>query len=353
MKTRIESLGVYLPETVMTSKNLLKKCSREPSWDLEKITGIRQRYVSLTESSYDLALTAASRAIDLSCYNADDLDLIICTSISRYDHTKQYTYEPSLSARLKGGLQASNARHFDVTNACAGMFTGINLANNMLKSGAIKTALIVSGEMITYTYESALKHVEDNFNGQFAALTLGDSGAALILDASPNEEYGFHYIKLATGAKWSDLCIAKPSEEDSGGMMNTDSGPLQHLGVVQAVPRYLEAMGQTGWTHDELDVFMPHQTSRRAITKFIDLAEEAIEQKFKTKFIFNIQNYGNTASTTHFVALHESILNGNVQPDQNMIFASVASGLQVGMSTYTMDDLPLRYREYMTKGAIA
>jgi len=159
---------------------------------------------------------------------------------------------------------------------------------------------------------------------------------------------------MATGSKWSDMCIAKPSEEESGRNDEYRFRPAPAPGgVVQAVPFYLEAMEKTGWTHDELDVFMPHQTSRRAITKFIDLAEEAIEQTFKTKFIFNLQKYGNTASTTYFVALRESILNGNIQPDQNMMFASVASGLQIGMSSYTMDDLPLRYRNYMTKGAIA
>jgi len=353
MKTRFESLGVYLPEPVLSTAELIKKCNQQLPWDLEKITGVRERHVAERESAYELALSAARRAIGMSRYKAEDLDLIICTSISRYDHTNQYTYEPCQSASLKGDLHASQAEHFDIVNACAGMFTGITIVNSMLKAGAIKTALVVSGEMISYTYESAIRNIKQSFDGQFATLTLGDAGAAVILDATESEKYGLHYINMATGAKWADLCIAKPSPHEAGGWMQTNPVELQQLGVDKALSFYLDALDKTGWTYRDLDVFIPHQTSRSAILKFKNAAEQIHKHKLDTNFIVNVQNYGNTASTSHFIALHESFLNGNIQPDQNIQFGVVASGFEVGMATYTMDDLPLRYRDQMTKGAIA
>ncbi len=353
MKTRFESLGVYLPEPVLTTAELIKKCSQQPSWDLEKITGVRERHIAERESAYELALSAARKAIRMSRYKAEDLDLIISTSISRYDHSNQYTYEPCQSATLKGDLQASGAENFDIVNACAGMFTGIMIANNMLKAGMIKTALVVSGEMISCSYASAMKNIKHSFDGQFATLTLGDAGAAIILDATENEKYGLHYINMATVAKWADLCIAKPSPQETGVSMQTKPIELQQLAIDNCVPFCLEALGKTGWTFRDLDVFISHQTSQSAILKLKSAVQRSIDYKLDTNYIINVQKYGNTASTSHFVALHESFLNGNIQPDQNIQFGVFASGFEIGMATYTMDDLPSRYREQMRRGAIA
>lgn len=352
MKTRFESIGVYLPKTILTTADLIKKCDPQPQLDIEKIIGVRERRIAEHESAYELALAAARRAIHLSRYDAADLDLIICTSISRYDHTNQYTYEPCLSAVLKADLQASRAQHFDIVNACAGMFTGISIVNNMLHAGVIKTALVVSGEMISYTQESAIRHIQNDLDGQFAALTLGDAGAAVILDATDSEKYGLHYINLATGAKWSDLCIAGPSQHEPGGSMDTRPVELQQVTLENAVPFYLDALHKTGWGVGDVDIFVPHQTSQHAILKFKTLAEKTIDQ-FNPTFIINVYKYGNTASTSHFVALHESFLNGRIKPDQNIQFGIVASGFEIGMATYTMDNLPLRYQEYMKRGEIA
>lgn len=353
MKARFESLGVYLPKTVLTTNDLIKKCSVQPPWDIEKITGVRERRIAENESAYELALAAARKAIHLSRYNAADLDLIICTSISRYDQTKQFTYEPCQSAALKADLQASKAQHFDIVNACAGMFTGISIVNNMLHAGVIKTALVVSGEMISFIQEYAIRNIQHNLDGQFATLTLGDAGAAVVLDATDSEKYGLHYIKMATGSKWSDLCVGAPLQHESGGSMHTRPVELQKVMFDNGMPFYLDALEKTGWGIGNLDVYVGHQTSQNTLLKFKALAERTIDQQFDTNFIINVQKYGNTASTSHFVALHESFLNGKIEPDQNIQFGISASGFEIGMATYTMDNLPLRYREQMERGESA
>lgn len=353
MKTRFESLGVYLPNTILTTADINKRCIKRPPWDLEKITGVHERRIAEKESAYDLALAAARRALRTSRYKAEDLDLIICTSISRYDHSNQYTYEPCQSAFLKAELGAARAQHFDIVNACAGMFTGINVVDNMLRAGAIRTALVVSGEMITYHQASAFRHIQDDLNGQFASLTLGDAGAAVVLDASDSDKYGLHYIKIATGAKWSDLCIAGPSQYEPGGSMDTKPMALQQVTLDYALPFYKDAVEKTGWEIDDVDVFIPHQTSDHSIQKFKSLAQKTFHQQFRTTVISNVSKYGNTASTSHFVALHENFMNGSIRPEQKIQFGIAASGFEIGMATYTMDDLPIRYQDFMRKGEIA
>ena len=77
-KLRLESLGIYLPEKVTTMEEMLRSCRRRPRWDLERITGIKERRVAVNEYAADLAIKAAERALGMSRYKACDLDAIIC-----------------------------------------------------------------------------------------------------------------------------------------------------------------------------------------------------------------------------------------------------------------------------------
>ena len=76
---RIESLGVYLPEKILTMEELLASCRRRPRWDLERITGIHERRVAVGEYAVDLGIKAARQALAMSCYRAEELDVIVCT----------------------------------------------------------------------------------------------------------------------------------------------------------------------------------------------------------------------------------------------------------------------------------
>ena len=79
---KIESLGVYLPETAVSMEQMLSSCRRRPRWDLERITGIREVRQAVGEYALDLAIKAAERALAMSAYDASELDVIICTGIS-------------------------------------------------------------------------------------------------------------------------------------------------------------------------------------------------------------------------------------------------------------------------------
>ena len=111
---RIESLGTYLPEQVLTMEDLLASCRRRPPWDLERITGIRERRVAVGEFAIDLAVQAARRALALSSYRAADLDVIICASISKHNRENEFQLEPATAALVSQSIGAASARVFDV-----------------------------------------------------------------------------------------------------------------------------------------------------------------------------------------------------------------------------------------------
>ncbi len=344
-KIRIESLGVRLPETVMTMEELLATCRHRPRIDLEKITGIRERRVARDEYALDLAVAAARRALEISIYGPADLDAVICTSISKHHRPDEFTLEPATAALVRQRLGARNALVFDVVNACAGILSGIWVLRGLILSGAIRRGMVVSGEHNMPLAETAAREVRHSLDRQLAALTLGDAGAALIVDRSPDEQAGFHRIDLITGARHDHYCYSKPSPRGRGGILVTKARGLQRKGN-EHFPAYLKrTLDATGWTVDDLDHVIPHQVSVRAIDNGIRAVERYLGCATPRGAYRSVADrYANTTTTSHFVALHEGILRGQVASGHNILFVSGASGIVIGHATCTLDDLPERYR---------
>lgn len=341
---KIESLGVYLPPEILTTAELIDRCSHRPRLDLERITGIHERRVAKGEYAVDLGIKAAQRALSMSRYSADDLGMIICTSISRYNREHEVDFEPASSARIKKAIGAANTLNFDIVNACAGMFNGILLMESFLRTGAIRCGMVVSGEYNWPLTESATKEIRHTFDGQLAALTLGDCGAALIIDKSDDEHYGFHYLEMVTGAKHNKFCYSIPSRRGPGGVLITKAVGLQRKGA-EHFPQYLKkAVERTGWTLDEIDHGIAHQASVRVVKRGIKEVKRFIGYKVPHRYIYNCDVYGNTTTTSNFLVLHGFMLNGQIKRDHKILFVSGASGIVITHATYTMDDLAERYR---------
>ena len=123
--TRIESLGVYLPERTVTSREVVAKCRWRPRIPLERMTGVRSRRVAGgTEFSLDLAEAAVSQCLANSHHGPRDIDLVIAANISRQDSALAYSIEPATASVLRSRFGLCNAAAFDLTNGCAGVFTG-------------------------------------------------------------------------------------------------------------------------------------------------------------------------------------------------------------------------------------
>ena len=171
--TKIESLGLYIPEKTLTTEEILRGCVHRPSWDLEKITGIHERHVAGEgELAVDLAVKAARNALALSKHTADEIDFVVCTSISKYNRHEAVFYEPATSAVICRELGLKGTRNFDIINACAGMLTGISTADAYIRSGRAKCALVVSGEFNTPIFQAAQREINSKLDPQFAQITM-------------------------------------------------------------------------------------------------------------------------------------------------------------------------------------
>ncbi|HEX4393980.1 MAG TPA: amino acid adenylation domain-containing protein [Mycobacterium sp.] len=347
--TVIESIGTYLPFKEVSTTDLLAGCVDDIGIPLEKLTGIKRRRVAADgEFAIDLARQAVADCLSRSSYRPAEMDLLISCSISRYDGPDQkFVFEPSTAARLRDQCGLDNALAFDITNACAGMFTGIAIADAFLQTGLVGRAMVVSGEYITHISETAQREIEGPMDPRLACLTVGDAGAAVILERGPNNRAGFHDIDIATLSRYAPMCIGKATGGPEGGaIMTVDSIAATAIAVKAAVPYVAGVMRRHGWRPEHSDHIVMHQTSESSLNDAVG----AVNRMFGAgsanpgNTIYNLAERGNTASTTHFVAIKDHILSNRIRSGDNAVFGISGSGQTVGAALYTFDDLPDRLR---------
>jgi 3-oxoacyl-[acyl-carrier-protein] synthase III len=345
--TVIESLGVYLPPKRVTTREVLRGChGMARMLPLETITGIKSRRVAgNTEFAIDLARQAVASCLASSRYGPDAIDLLLCANISRLDGPdSRVTIEPSTSLLLKHHFGFRNALAFDVLNACAGVFTALYLADALITLGLAERAMVVSGEYITHLTGAAQAVIDGVSDPRIACLTLGDAGMALILERSPRDEVGFHAIELFTAGRYSSCCVAKLTPSGSW-IMDTDYRAMAGAAFLPTLRHLQQVISRTGTYPADRTHLIPHQTSRKTLRRGARALPEFLpEPSTAPQIIDNLAERGNTATTTHLVAVHDHVLNGGIRSGDRVMFAINGSGLTVGTALYTFDDLPDRLR---------
>ncbi|HKI19358.1 MAG TPA: 3-oxoacyl-[acyl-carrier-protein] synthase III C-terminal domain-containing protein, partial [Isosphaeraceae bacterium] len=347
--TVIESFGVYLPPKVVSTAEVVRACRLPLDFPLERMTGIQSRRMAgETEFAIDLAEKAVIDCLARSAYEPRDIDLLICCNISRCDGPgNQFTYEPTTAARLQRRFGLEHATAFDISNACAGTFTAITVADAFLKTGTVRRALIVSGEYITHLTRTAQKEITDFLDPRIACLTLGDSGVAIIVETARRDGVGFQDLDLYTLGKYSDLCVAKATDRPHGGaIMVTDSIRGAALSIHEAVDHSLRTLEKRGWSADSLDQIIMHQTSETTLDGAVGQINRLVGRTIcnRRNTMYDLAEWGNTATNSHFIAVRDAIAAGLIKSGSRVLFGISGSGQTVGTALYTFDDLPDRIR---------
>ena len=344
----IESLGVYLPHKVVSTEEILAGCRVPLRFPLERITGIQYRHVAGdNEFSVDLARHAILDCLSRSRYKPEEIDLVVSCDTSHSTGFLEHSAEPATALKLRHDFGLCNALAFDVTNACAGIFTALVVVQSLLETGAIANALVVSGEHITHLVRTAQLEIENFRDPRLACLTLGDAGVALMLEASPHASAGFEPITLETLGQHSSLCIGKQTDRSHGGaIMLTESGELARIAIEESVNHTLGALQSHGWFPAAFQHCIMHQTAKLAVDEVVKVLNRKAGQcvLHARNTINNLKRRGNTATTTHFVALMDHVRAGRIDSGERVLFGIAASGVTSGTALYTLDDLPDRVR---------
>jgi 3-oxoacyl-[acyl-carrier-protein] synthase III len=341
---RFEAVGAVVPEQRVSSKDLMARVRTRGRVSLEGLTGIRERRVcGQDEDSYTLAVGAAEECLRHSAYGAEDIDMLVSCSISRFKDGLNFVFEPPLSLYVRQALGARKAIAFDVANACAGMLTGVYIVSDFVRRGVIRRGMVVSGEYITSLSENAVPNVRTVLSRQLASLSLGDCGAAVIVDrCEAGCEDALMTSSFVTVARHSGLCVGGACETAPGGEMITYARKLHDAAFSSSPPILERALRDWGLEYGDVDHIIPHQTSSRAITA----AELLLRRKFGSSprnVVINLNEYGNTASTSHFLAMYRLLQEKRFKHGENIMLVALASGLVMGVVGFTMDGMVGRY----------
>ena len=338
--TSVESFGVFLPEREVTTAEVVKGCRRRVLIPLERLTGIRSRRMAgESEFSVDLARNAVIRCLAASRYGAADIDLIIAANISKQDSPLIYNIEPTTAAGLRRQFGLHRALAFDLSNACAGVFTAIMVVDELIRRGDVRRALVVSGEYITHLTATAQRELNGLHDERLACLTLGDAGVCLLLEQGD----GFDFIDIYTVPEHAELCMAH-SAESHGAIMFTDSVTLARAGIAEVVCQYGEVVAAGRVTTDPR-YFIPHQTSSNSIKEATRATNRRLGRRVcrSDNMVDNLRHRGNTATTSHWVAMGDLIDKAAVEPGDRVLFSITASGITVGLAQYRVEEFAVRH----------
>ncbi|MEN8230337.1 MAG: 3-oxoacyl-[acyl-carrier-protein] synthase III C-terminal domain-containing protein [Bacteroidota bacterium] len=341
--SRIESIGVYLPERIVTTSSIADRLRISGSLKLELITGISERRVcSETEDSLVLALEAAKDCLRHSSIIAENVEMIIFCAISKYVDGLKHVYEPAISFMIKEKLGMERAICFDISNACAGMLTGMHIGTDFIERGEVSNCLVVSGEYITSLSQNAVSNIKSHTSPEIASLTVGDAGGALLLCKTHSEEEKIVVSKFVTLGKYCDLCIGYQSNKQPGGIMETEMKQIHNASIRHAPSIIEEALSEAGLKLGQIDCLIPHQTSKLAIKAGRDHIG-AYFGEMARKIIINLDKVGNTASTSHMLALYKLLKEKRLHKGERVMLLSFASGLVIGVMIFTIQNLTDQY----------
>ncbi len=341
--SKIESIGIKLPEKIVSTAEIMKELKLSKPVQLERLTGISNRRVcSEKEDSLTLAVDAVNDCLKYSSWKPEDIEMIICCSISKYVNGLNHVYEPAFSLLIKQKLGNTKALNFDISNACAGMMTGVYIANNYISRGVVRNCLVVSGEYITGLCKNAIQNIDSQHHPEIASLTVGDAGAAVILDKSVSESDNFSVMEMVTHSRYSKLCLGNQSPRQPGGVMKTQMKKIHEVAIENAPFLVESALKKAGLRFSEIDFLIPHQTAKLSI----HLGARELAKYFNDKpgeTVVNIAETGNTASTTHFVTLYRYLQEGRFKKGDKIMLLGFASGLVIGVIIFTINGLTEKY----------
>jgi len=296
----------------------------EAQWPLIE-AGI-QRVFTVSNSQYrylepdtsirvaDFALRAVHQILEESGVQAKDLDLVINGSIAR-----EY-FEPATAMEVAGKLDLDPIHAFDVTSACLGMLEGLQIAAAFLgMRDDFDTALVCSGELtrgfLAYDVQSPQELIY-----KVAGLTIGNAAAAWLLRRTPFEG---GCLKLLTGQTMSLPTNWHLCSTPIDGSFTSFSSDLFKLNV-HCAPEVKRCIAKVGWTPDDVDHYVFHQPSKYMVDKV--LADLGVPED---RCVHTFHLYANTASTTVPIAMHQTLIERDVQPGDKFVLSSAAAGFSM------------------------
>jgi 3-oxoacyl-[acyl-carrier-protein] synthase-3 len=313
--SRITGTGGYLPEKVLTNKDLEKMVDTTDEWIFER-TGIRERHVVEMESASDMAEHAARRALEMAGKNPEDVDLIIVGT-----STPDLVF-PSTACLLQNNLGIRNGgAAFDVQAACSGFVFALSVADKFIKSGTSKCALVVGAE--------AMSKILD-WTDRGTCILFGDGAGAVVLEAS--EEEGVLSTHIHSDGAYEHLLSVNAGISRNLEMLRAEGALIQMRGnevfrvAVNTLGRIVdETLEANGMSKADVDWLVPHQANIRIIqatAKKLDMPMERV--------VVTVDKHGNTSAASVPLALDAAVRDGRIKRGEIILLEAFGGGFTWG-----------------------
>ncbi len=308
--SRIAGTGSYLPEKILTNADLEKMVDTTDEWIVAR-TGIKERHIAAdNEFTSDLAAHAARRAIESAGIAAKDVDLIIVAT------TTPDRIFPSTACLLQGKLGIAGCPAFDIQAVCSGFVYALTTADQFIKSGAAKCALVVGAETI-----SRITDWTDRGN----CILWGDGAGAVIVTAS--EEPGIISTHLHADGSYAELLNV------TGGISDPACKPtiqMEGNAVFKVAVNTLDAivdetLGANGMDKAHVDWLVPHQANIRIIQATAKKLGMDME-----RVVLTVDRHGNTSAASIPLALDVAVRDGRIKRGETILMEAFGGGFTWG-----------------------
>ncbi len=312
---RISGIGHYVPELKVSNNDLSTMMDTNDEW-IHSRTGIRNRHIAVTETSFEMAGYASLRALEKAELDPKNVELIIVATFSGEYAT------PSMACLVQKAIGASKAMCFDLNAACSGFVYGIDVADQFIKTGKYKNALVIGSEKLSQILD---------WEDRSTCVLFGDGAGAVILEAS--DEFGIiDSINYAIGEAFECLYAKNVGnktpfyeEQNEHKLMMNGQDVFQF--ACKKVPEILyEVMVKNQITQEDVDYFVLHQANVRIVSKIAKRMKINMD-----KFYVNMEAYGNTSAASIPIALSEMSEEG-LLTGKKVIIAGFGAGLTYGCS---------------------
>lgn len=317
---RVAGTGMSVPDRVVTNTDLEELVDTSDEWIATR-TGIRERRMCAEgENTADMAAEAGRRALEDAGMGPQDVDLIVLSTATP-DHLL-----PATACEAQALLGADRAAAFDVSAACAGWLYSLLIADGMLGSGAIDTALVVGAEKMSAILD---------YSDRSTCVLFGDGAGAAVLRRRDGDSAGIVAAHMRTDGSQARLLwrpaggAAQPSTEDTRAermeFVKQEGREVFKNAVIAMDESSRETLRRADVSIDDVDLVVPHQANLRIIEAVSKRLEVPMERVF-----VNIDRYGNTSSASIPIALDEARRAGLAGPGSVVLMTAFGGGLAWG-----------------------
>ncbi|MFL6733307.1 MAG: beta-ketoacyl-ACP synthase III [Sphingomicrobium sp.] len=310
-KSVILGTGSALPARRVDNAELARTVDTSDEWIVER-TGIRSRYVAGDgETTASLAIEASRRALELAGIHASQIDLIVLATA-----TPDQTF-PSSATKVQAALGIPDCIAFDVHAVCTGFLYALSVADSMIRSGNVNTALVIGAE----TFSRIL-----DWEDRATCVLFGDGAGALVLRGEDGDR-GILATKLHADGRHNDLLFVDggPSTTGTVGKLRMKGREVFRHAVVNLADVMGEVLGAAGLATADIDWLVPHQANARildATARKLGLSPD--------KVVVTVDRHANTSAASVPLALDTAVRDGRIQRGQLIVLEAMGGGFTWG-----------------------